>query len=208
MPERSELLYLDHVDYVRPDYYGARLVFDNGHCPQSVSDSLTFLVRYPNWIIEQNWDDVVAPLKPELNGHYIFSQYDWYINGSRQPNDGLGYLHNNNLQVGDEIVLMATRQGESYAIPTCPLVITQAPAQVYPYPVLVYPTSMPRHAPIVTIDSQEDGRYAIYTTSGICIIAGEFGIGQSYLTLPATNGMYLIVTTTEQSQKTHKVIVY
>ena len=208
MPERSELLYLDHVDYVRPDYYGARLVFDNGHCPQSVSDSLTFLVRYPNWIIEQNWDDVVAPLKPELNGHYIFSQYDWYINGSRQPNDGLGYLHNDNLQVGDEIVLMATRQGESYAIPTCPLVITQAPAQVYPYPVLVYPTSMPRHAPIVTIDSQEDGRYAIYTTSGICIIAGEFGIGQSYLTLPATNGMYLIVTTTEQSQKTHKVIVY
>lgn len=209
MPERKEILYLDHVDYVRPDYYGARLVFDNGYCPQAVSDSLTFLVRYPSWIIEQNWDDVVAPLRPALNGNYVFSQYDWYINGTRQPNDGLGYLHNDNMQIGDEVVLLATRQGESYAIPTCPLVIAQAPAPVYSYPVLVYPTNMPRHAPIVTIESQQQGTYAVYSTNGLRIMSGQFDEGKQSITLPAENGLYLIRTATEQGEATtHKVVVY
>lgn len=209
MPERRELLYLDHLDYVRPDYYGARLVFDNGTCPQAVSDSLTFLVRYPSWIIEQNWDDVVAPLKPELNGHYTFSQYDWYVNGTRQPNDGSGYLHNDQLQPGDEVVLMATRRGESYAIPSCPLVIRQAPVPVYTYPVLVYPTSAPKHAPVLTIEAPQQGQYSIYSTDGLLILSGHFDEGINQITLPAASGIYLIRTTTLQGDaKTHKVMIY
>lgn len=209
IPQRSEVQYLEHTDYIRPDYYTLRLVFDNGVCPASQMDSVSFLVRYPSWIIEQNWDDVVAPLRPELNGHYVFAQYDWYVNGSRQQNNGLGYLHSDNLQVGDEVVLYATREGDSYAIPTCPLVIQPKPADTNPHPILVYPTQAPRYMPIVNLQSDVEGTYSIYSSTGILIETGIFRPGEQQLTLPAVNGLWLIRTQTENGQgETHKVVVY
>ncbi|MBR6017779.1 MAG: hypothetical protein IK073_04095 [Paludibacteraceae bacterium] len=209
IPQQSEVVYLEHTSYIRPDYYTLRLVFDNGICPASYMDSVQFLVRYPAWIIEQNWDDVIAPLRPELNGQYRFAQYDWYVNDVRQPNNGLGYLHNNELQVGDQVVLYATREGESYAIPTCPLTIQPMPVPVNPHPTLVYPSQTPRYMPVVTIQSEQSGQYSVYSSTGTLIETGTFEPGEQQLTLPAVNGLWLIRTQTESEPgETHKVVVY
>lgn len=209
MPQSSDVIYLEHTNYVRPDYYTLSLVFDNGICPVSAVDSLVFLVRYPSWIIEQNWTDVVAPLRPELNGGYAFSLYDWYVNGTRQTTDGKGYLFNENLREGDEVVLYATRQGESYAIPTCPLTIQRAAPNVYIYPVLVYPTQVSRHAPVVTIEATEDGSYSLYSATGILVETQTFKAGTQQVTLPAQNGLWFLHTRTEDGQQeTHKIMMY
>ena len=209
MPQSSDVIYLDHTNYVRPDYYTLSLVFDNTVCPSSTVDSVGFLVRYPSWIIEQNWSDVVAPLKPELNGGYTFSLYDWYVNGTRQATDGKGYLYSQSLREGDEVVLYATRQGESYPIPTCPLIIQRAAVPVYTYPVLVYPTQVSRRSPVVTLEATESGSYSVYSTAGMLVETRTFEAGTCQIKLPAQNGLWFIHTITSDGQhETHKIIMY
>lgn len=90
---------------------------------------------------------------------------------------GLGYLHNDNLQIGDEVVMSVVREGENYSIPTCPIVITKAkPTATYPT-LDVYPTQAPRHAPVVTLQSEQDGSYSIYSSTGTLIETGTFSQG-------------------------------
>ena len=207
LPKYTSVVYQGHTNYVRPDYYTMRLVLDNGVCGTSRSDSLKLLIKYPTWIIEQNWGDVVAPLKAELNGGYEFSQTEWYVNGVLQPNDGLGYLHSDKLRAGDQVVMMATRKGDNYAIPTCPLTITTPLPNTNPYPILVYPTQAPRYAPNVTISAPLEGQFEVYSSTGMIIMTGEFGEGETIVTLPSVSGIYFIRTTQGTETETHKVIL-
>ena len=207
LPKYTSVVYQGHTNYVRPDYYTMRLVLDNGVCGTSRSDSLKLLIKYPTWIIEQNWGDVVAPLKAELNGGYEFSQTEWYVNGVLQPNDGLAYLHSDKLRAGDQVVMMATRKGDNYAIPTCPLTITTPLPNTNPYPILVYPTQAPRYAPNVTISAPLEGQFEVYSSTGLLIMSGEFGEGETLVTLPSVSGIYFIRTTQGSETETHKVIL-
>ena len=206
LPQFNSVAYENHSHYVRPDYYTMRLVLDNGVCGTSRSDSLKLLIKYPSWIIEQNWNDVVAPLKAELNGGYEFTQTEWYVNGVLQPNNGLGYLHSDKLRTGDQVVMMATRKGDNYAIPTCPLTITTSGSGI-PYPILVYPTQTPRYTPIITIAAPQDGTFEVYSSTGMIIMTGEFTEGETKVTLPTISGIYFIRTHQGEEVETHKVIL-
>ena len=208
VPTKTEVIYLDHTDYVRPNRYGMRLVLDNGVCGKSQSDSLVVLVKYPSWIIEQNWNDVVAPLKKNYNGGYEFSQTDWYVNGTVQPNNGLGYLQNGRLKDGDEVVMVATRKGDNYSIPTCPLVIKIDNTSAYEDPILVYPTRAPRYAAHITIEAPQGGEFAIYSSTGMLITSGTLGEGATQVNLPPTCGMYFVRTAHGDDKATHKVVIY
>ena len=208
IPSREDVIYLDHTSYVRPNRYSMRLVLDNGVCGMSRSDSLVLLVKYPSWIIEQNWDDVVAPLKKELNGGYDFVQSDWYINGVLQPHTGLGYLHNDKLREGDEVVMLVTRKGENYSIPTCPLVIQPMAPNVYDEPILVYPTHAPRHTPRITIEAPQSGEYSVYSSTGLFVTSGALNEGKIQVTLPNVCGIYFIRTVNGDKTETHKVVIY
>jgi len=204
VPIHSDVVYMDHTSYVKPNRYTMRLVLDNGICGISRSDTLVMLVRYPSWIIEQNWDNIVAPLRKSLNGGYEFVQTDWMINGVLQPNNGLGYLHSDKLRPGDEVVMLATRKGESFALPTCPLTITLPKPDEQPNPILVYPTQAPRHTPIIMIESTLEEDYAIYSSTGLLIESGKLAEEKTTVTLPAVCGMYFI----RIKDKTHKVLIY
>ncbi len=208
VPSKKEVIYLEHTAYVKPNRYSMRLVLDNGICGISRSDSLMLLVKYPSWIIEQNWNDVVAPLRKEYNGGFEFAQADWYVNGVLQPNSSLGYLHNDKLKEGDEVVMVATRKGESFSIPTCPLVIHANSGNIYTNPILVYPTQAPHHAPHITIEAPEGGQYAIYSSTGTLITNGTLDAGATRVTLPGINGIYFIRTSVKGETMTHKVMLY
>ena len=207
LPSFSSICYNGHPYYVRPDYYSMRLVLDNGVCGLSRSDSIILLVKYPSWIIEQNWNDVVAPLKPEYNGGFEFAQTDWYVNDVYQPNTN-GYLHSDALHTGDKVVMKAVRKGENYAIPTCPLTIEAPAPNTYEYPILVYPTQSPRQMPVITIETSKDGKYDVYSSTGILITSGEVVDGTTQVTLPMMSGIYFFRITQGEKAETHKVILY
>lgn len=207
LPEKPEVVYLEHTKYVKPNTYTMSLVLDNGICGKSSVDSIALKIKYPNWIIEQNWNDIVVPLKQELNGGYEFSQVDWYVNEVRQINNGKGYLQYN-FRDGDQVVMSATRKGENYAIETCPLTIHINSNIAYDEPVLVYPTKTPRYMPKVTVESPRDGQYEIFNSTGLIINSGELHEGQTDLMLPGTCGIYFIRVLQGDQVSSHKVLVY
>ena len=198
--------------YVRPNRYNFRLELDNGSCGRS-DTTISLIVKYPSWIIEQNWNDVVAPLKPELNGGFAFSKIDWYVNNVPQPDNAMGYLHNDQLNPGDEVYIMATRLGENYAIPSCPIIITDTITWSgdprLDESVNVNPNHAPLHMPIVSISAQWDGQYEVYSYTGTLISTGRFAEGKTPVELPAVSGIYVIrATGKEGNATTHKVIIY
>ena len=208
LPQFSSLAYENHTYYVRPDNYSMRLALDNGVCGISRSDSIPFLVKYPSWILEQNWSDVVAPLKADYNGGFEFSQTEWFINGVRQNTGGTAYLYNKELRVGDQVVMNATRKGENYSIPTCPLVIVEPGLNTHETPVIVYPTQAPKYLPVITIEAPRDGKYEIYSSTGMLFTSGNFSEGATQVTLPAVSGIYFIRTQQGDETQTHKVLLY
>ena len=209
MPKKEKVVYQEHTAYVKPDYYTMRLALDNNVCGISRSDSLSLLIKYPSWIIEQNWDNVVAPLQPAYNGGYEFGAYKWFINDAEFDNDGLPYIYSNTLKPGDRVVLQATRIGESYAIPTAPLVITKAVPDVFPNPVLVYPNATTKAKHAVTLKAEQNGTYYVYSTTGQLFSTGIFETGEQLIDLPATSGCCLIrATTADGFILTEKIVIY
>ena len=209
IPHKDKVIYKDHTLYVRPNYYTMRLALDNGVCGISRSDSLTLLIRYPKWILEQNWDNVVVPLRKEYNGGYDFGNYEWYINNVLYENNGSPYLYTSTLKRGDNVVLYATRVGESYAIPTGALTITTPAPAVFDNPVLVYPTSTSKNKPRVTLKATSDGSYKVYNATGQLYATGTFTTGEQNVDVPATSGCCLIQATTVDGEiTTTKIIVY
>ena len=208
VPTKTDVIYLEHTAFIKPNKYYLSLVLDNGVCGQSRADNIELNVKYPNWIIEQNWNDIVVPLKKELNGGYEFSQADWIVNGVRQLNNGKGYLQYN-FRDGDEVVMIATRKGENYAIETCPLVISINPNMAYDDPILIYPTQAPKQMPRIHIEAPKDGTYEVYGSTGTLLFTGNFTEGETEVTLPAINGIYFIRTMAQGAEpETHKVIIY
>ena len=209
LPTFATICYETHPYYVRPDNYTMRLVLDNGVCGLSRSDSIKLQIKYPSWIIEQNWTDVVAPLSADYNGGFDFANTEWYINGVLMPTNGQGYLYNTSLQPGDQVHMVATRRGENYSIPSCPITIEMPTPDVYVTPVIVYPTQAPRHAPVVTIEAPQDGEFDIFSTTGMHISGGKISEGKTQVTLPAVRGIYFIRTTQgKEKPQVHKVILY
>lgn len=183
------------------------LVLDNGVCGISRADNIELLIKYPSWIIEQNWNDIVVPLKKELNGGYEFNQMEWFVNGIRQPNNGKGYLEHN-FHDGDEVILSASRKGENYAIESCPLTIRINPNIAYDDPILIYPTQAPRHMPVITIKAPQGGQFAIYSSTGSLLSEGQLDEGSTQITLPSVCGIYFIRTNQGKQAETHKVLLY
>ena len=164
---------------------------------------------YPSWIIEQNWDDVVAQLRSEYNGGYEFGSYIWYLNNEPFQNGGLPYLYSKELKPGDQVVLYATRLGENYNIPTAPLVITAPVPEVFTHPVLVYPNVVSKARARVNIQSESDGSYKVYSATGQLFSTGTFDSGEHSVAVPAVSGCCFIQATTEDGYTvTQKILVY
>ena len=172
--------------YVRPDYYHAQLTVNNSVCaPDELSSiPVVLLLRYPSWIIEQNWNDVVALLNETYNGGYRFSAYEWMVNNSPTGNTRSYLYLPNSLGSGDEVSIRLTRAGETYAVPSCPITIYDKSAElVSAYPVLAHPTGVPGQ---IRINAKTDGFYQLFSTTGQLLSAGSFSNGDQ-LTLQ-TNG--------------------
>ena len=196
--------------YVRPDYYDVTLQLINSTCPDVSSEHETdLLVRYPSWIIEQNWQDVVAVKNARYNGGYYFQGYDWHVNNvSTTQTDS--YLYLPSLQVGDEVVLYATRMGEDYAVPTCPIVIEPQNVYEQEHPVPVYPTRLTRSNRNITIGyANTDSQYYVYDVLGRQLASGVCGASEkAVLELPDVSGSYfvMIIDSSEQKQVVHVMV--
>ena len=184
--------------YVRPDYYTAQLKIDNELCggAGTIIYDLSLLVKYPSWVIEQNWHDVVAVLNEYYNGGYYFSDFEWYLDDQPLAYENKSYIYiPQYMHAGDRIYAALTRSGEDYSVCTCPIVVV--PYQDDPdnnHPVLVQPTYLPKQvAKRVTILSEENVNYQLYNAQGALLNMGVVDANQEHsVDIPAIQGAYLL----------------
>ena len=196
--------------YIHPDYYELTLQLGNYKCPKAVTEHTTdFLVRYPSWIIEQNWQDVVAVLNAQHNGGYTFENYEWYVN-NQPASQNKSYLYLPTLRVGDEVELHVMRQGEDYYVPTCPIIIEEQDTYNQEHPTLVTPARVSRHDRQVSLEAQTAAtQYYLYDITGRCLLAGVCELGQvQQFELPNVAGSYfLTMIDAENHQQTIHMVI-
>lgn len=196
--------------YIHPDYYELTLQLGNYKCPKAVTEHTTdFLVRYPSWIIEQNWQDVVAVLNAQYNGGYTFESYEWYVN-NQPASQNKSYLYLPTLRVGDEVELHVMRQGEDYYVPTCPIIIEEQDTYNQEHPTLVTPARVSRHDRQVSLEAQTAAtQYYLYDITGRCLLAGVCELGQvQQFELPNVAGSYfLTMVDAENHQQTIHMVI-
>jgi hypothetical protein len=185
--------------YLRPDYYTATLILDNLVCNNTSQNThdIKVLVKYPSWIIEQNWNDVVALLNDRYNGGYVFSDYEWYVNGNLSTEKGPYIYMPQTLGVGDEVYVAPTRQGEDYSVPSCPIVIyDKTPELVSDFPVLCNTTPIRGQ---FQIHAHAEGTYTLISSTGVVLSSGSYRNGDDLtINTRVSSGCYLLRLETEQ----------
>ena len=181
LPRRSDIGL-----YVRPDQYQVQIEFKNEICnAHTVRYTMPLLIRYPSWVLEQKWNDVVALLNERKNGGYTFVSYSWTRNGKVVRGADLSYLYlPNEMQLGDVIEAHLTREGDDYSIPTCAIhIVDRTSQQKSDHPELI--TFGVNHP--LRVKATLPGRYYIYTLSGQLLHTGSYTEGET--TLPVSHAM-------------------
>ena len=193
--------------YTAPGEYRFRLSLGNSLCGNTAQET-AFMLKYPSWIMEQNWGNVVALLNSAYNGGYNFVGYKWTVLGRKNIVSTKPYLESDYLEPGDSVIVSLSRDGEHY-VPSCPLVIREYAANTHPYPILVYPTSAPRARAVVTLEAEEQGTCGIYNAQGTLCGDIRFVNGKQEILLPQVPGCYMLVFRTAGGYSvTRKILVY
>ncbi|MBQ7192498.1 MAG: T9SS type A sorting domain-containing protein [Paludibacteraceae bacterium] len=193
-------------EYVNPGEYRCRLTLSNGVCGTVVQET-NFTIKYPSWIMEQNWGNVVALLNNAYNGGYRFSGYRWTVVGKPNITSTQPFLQSDYLSPGDTVYVSLAREGEDY-VPSCPIVIQEA-GTPHPYPILVYPTSAPRQQPQITVETPTNGRCYVYDQTGRLCTETVLSDTKQTLVLPCVSGCYMLVLRMADGYTTtRKIILY
>ena len=192
--------------YITPDKYNVTLHLDNGVTQSEYN--VEFLLSYPSWIIQQNWQDVVAVLNAHNNGGYYFDNYEWFVN--RQAiTSHTSYLYSPQLKIGDEVLVYLTREGENYSIPTCPLIIEERP-NINEHPTIVFPTKLAKGQKNITVKTGKQGcAYYLCDLLGRTIATGECYANElRNLELPLLSGTLLMHIIESETQFSHTTRIY
>jgi hypothetical protein len=191
--------YFANNSYIRPDWYNVRVEFNNGTCaPSQSAYELSFMVKYPSWILEQNWNDVVAVLNTEHNGGYSFSRFDWYANDRLFSENDKSYIYTPQyLHTGDAIYADLTRTGDDYSICTCPIyIVDMSNDLIYDEPILVQVASVQR---TIKLTAMSNVSFALYSIFGQLIVQNQLDENQSTNILVPETGIYLLKIRSEDS---------
>ena len=112
------------VKITQPGYYHAQLNVTDLYCDPK-SYPIDFAVYYPENLIALKFDNVLAVYKKgsEFNKSYVFSDFQWYLNGSAIPgaNESV-YYSPTPLKNGDTYSVEMTNQN-GLRLPTCEMTV-------------------------------------------------------------------------------------
>ena len=218
MPLDIEVPYFEPLDYPAPGDYPAVVGFENGLCDGDSLMRIPFVmhIHYPSWIMEQRHNDLIALLNEDYNGGYKWSGYQWYEGDSMLVGQTKPYLYiPTGLKVGTEYYVSLTREGETQAYASCPIIVQSGSTGNDNTPTMGYlsvtPTCVLTGNPLVNILSRKDGTYRVTSSGGRLVTQGVFRAPVTPLTLPTVAGMYVIQLwsndTPEEPYRAIKVIV-
>ena len=174
---------------LRPDKYEVKFTFYNSDCG-NLDTTLVFDVLYPDSVIAQRWNDVLAVKNSNYNGGYEFVAYQWFLNGV--PLDGFTtsqYYTGEDLDFNGEYQVLLTRKDDGVEAFTCGIVPTKFEEEILTNGgVLVFVVSNSS----VNIETSESAKCCIYNTSGLLCSSFDLDKGSNSVELPYESGVYIV----------------
>lgn len=163
-------------------------------------EDITMVVNYPSSVMEKRWDDVICVLTYNYNGGYDFVAYQWYKNG--QPLVGeTGYYLNQPLDEEAEYSVLLT-EVDGTQLMSCPMVVESEEPDIS-----VEPTLVKQRQP-VRCYVPENAMVYLYDVLGNMVMQESIVNGDTYLTMPAVQGVYLMkVVMQDNRERSVKIIV-
>ena len=183
---------------ILPDIYHASVIFHDSmriHYPTIIPDDtveVTLKVHYPDSVLTQRWNDVLAVRNSTYNGGFEFLSYRWYQDGVLLPNDTLSYLYRpEGLDMNAAYSVEVVRPGDSLTLRICPVIPQYvSPEQAPDVPTLVAPGE-PLRLPARAGAYREA---AWYTSYGALVARKSVNEAMSVVA-PNEEGVYILVLT-------------
>lgn len=192
---------------VEPNIYSVDVVFYDIVCGDKI-ERVSFSVLYPDTIMKQKWNDVVALKNENHNGGYLFTSYQWYRNGVLMPGQTRPYVYMSENQIfsnGDEISVEVSRASDGVRLMSCPLVVSPR-TDIFPYPVqtIVLP-SFPVN--MMNVGDEDRVEVETYTVSGISLGEQTVTAENPWFAAPEVPGIYLLKVKCHGREQVHKIAV-
>jgi hypothetical protein len=181
---------------VKPDNYEVEFIFYNSDCG-NVDTTLVFDVLYPDSVIAQRWNDVLAVKNSDYNGGYEFVAYQWFLNG--QPLEGFTtsqYYTGLDLDFSGEYQVLLTRKDDGVSVMTCGVVPIQFAEEV-----LSSIGTLVFRSEVVEVNSPQQARGYIYSLSGLIYSIFDLEEGDNFVQMPSQAGLYIMVIDGVEAQK-------
>lgn len=203
----SDAQYLDFLlpESCRPDFYTATLIFKDAIC-EDVVFPLTIEVDYPDTVVVQKWNDVLAVKNIEHNGGYDFSAFQWYRNGVIMSGETKPYCYlggEETFDLSDTYHVVLTRSEDGVSMPTCPIMpIVRNDKNAYPTVIVSYAGSK------VCVSGLNAGADVyIYDLSGRLLVSDKTDGYSSEFIMPSRPGAYVLVIENGLQVIHHKIVV-
>ena len=185
---------------IYPDVYTCTIKLKNPiSCADKEFVNVTFDVYYPNSIMQQKWNNVIALYNEYYNGGYQYTGYQWFKNGAMLPGETNSYIYigaGEIFNLTDEYYVQLTRIDGSKMF-SCPIELEERSN------VSVYPTIVSGGGNI-TIYSQSPRKAVanIYTVTGILVGAENLSEALiNTIAAPTQQGTYLLEIRTQDNSE-------
>ncbi|MDR1544492.1 MAG: immunoglobulin domain-containing protein [Prevotellaceae bacterium] len=174
---------------IYPDNYSAKIILSDSvnNCTKDTIN-IDFPVLYPDTIMQQKWNDVIALLNRYYNGGFDFKAYQWYKNDTILAGEvgSYIYLDGKSLKVGDMYKVLITREDNSQMF-SCPFEAHIPKKQISDFPTVVQNDNS------VTIYLTNGNAIAkLWTVTGILLQTTKFSAPMHNLSTPSVRGSYLL----------------
>ena len=172
---------------IYPDHYFLQITLSNNSldCEGKTFD-IPFSVLYPDSIMRQKWDNVIAILNEHYNGGFRFVDYQWYHKNDLIPDATVSYLYRS-LVVDDEYSVELRRAGDTYSLFSCPFIAHSPYPNVSQYPTLVSPNG------VIPLGIKGKSAVArIWSVTGILVANVQINYFGQEIYAPLQQGIYLL----------------
>jgi hypothetical protein len=182
-----EFIKLDLPEKVRPDSYEVKFTFYNSDCGD-VDTTLFFDVLYPDTMIAQRWNDVLAVKNKDYNGGYEFVAYQWFLNG--QLLEGFTtsqYYTGENLDFDGEYQVLITRADDGVSAFTCSITPTEfSESEMENSGVVIFSSD------VINVEISEAAKCYVYSMSGLLYSVSDLEEGMNVIDMPKEVGIYIM----------------
>lgn len=169
-----------------PNKYVSTIGFGEQNCGKEAEDLILDL-RYPNDIIVQRWNDVLAVTNEDYNGGYDFIAFQWYKDGVAIDGGTSSILYvQDGLDFGSEYSVLLTRASDNVSLMTCAADLVDL-AGAEGSNIVIFGSDAQ-----IGVNVSRVARMNVWSTSGVLLKKVDLHEGDNYVNMFDYKGVYIL----------------